>query len=197
MVCILLPLPTKLARFNLSSNCVHDKGMINHSLNNEACMFFLRCVESRAIARYISNKYEDQGTPLFGATFRERALVNQWCEVESQYFNVPASLIVSEVAINPLYGLPTDKALVAKQATKLATVLDVYERQLAGRDTYLAGVFFSMADLFHIPYMEYLVNYCGKDIQELVTSRKNVNTWWMDISSRPSFQKVLVLKNKK
>lgn len=157
-------------------------------------MFSLR---SRAIARYISNKYEDQGTPLFGATFQERALVNQWCEVESQHFNLPASLIVSQVAINPLYGLPIDKALVAKQATKLAIVLDVYERQLAGRDAYLAGSFFSMADLFHIPYMEYLVNYCGKDIQELVTSHKNVNTWWTNISSRPSFQKVLVLKNKK
>jgi glutathione S-transferase len=159
--------------------------------------FFLRCIESRAIARYISNKYEDQGTPLFGTTLPEKALVNQWCEVESQHFNVPASLIVGQVAINPLYGLPTDKALVAKQVAKLTIVLDVYECQLAGRDAYLAGGFFSMADLFHIPYMEYLVNYCGKDIQELITSHKNVNTWWTDISSRPSFQKVLALKNKK
>lgn len=159
-------------------------------------MFFLWCAESRAIARYISDKYKDQGTPLFGETLAERALVNQWCEVESQHFHLPTSLIVGQVAINPLYGLSTNKVLVAEQATKLATVLDVYEHQLAGKDAYLAGGFFSMADLFHIPYMKYLVDHCGKDIQELITSRKNVNSWWMDISSRPSFQKVLALKNK-
>ncbi|CAM6069066.1 unnamed protein product [Sphagnum tenellum] len=43
--------------------------------------------ESRAIARYISDKYEGQGTALFGKTEREKALVNQWLEVESQNYN--------------------------------------------------------------------------------------------------------------
>jgi glutathione S-transferase len=41
--------------------------------------------------RYLAEKFEGQGTALLGKTPKERALVNQWWEVESQDFNPPAS----------------------------------------------------------------------------------------------------------
>lgn len=43
----------------------------------------LKLFESGAIMRYIADKYEAQGTPkLYGSTKAERALVEQWMEVE-------------------------------------------------------------------------------------------------------------------
>jgi len=150
--------------------------------------------ESRAIARYISEKFEHQGTPLFGKTFKDRALVNQWLEVESQNYNPPISGILREVVLNKLRGLTTDEKVVEEQSAKLEKVLDVYEEHLL-KNKYLAGDFFSMADLSHLPLTHYLVNVAKRG--DVVTSRKHVNAWWEDISSRPAWKKVLELHAKK
>lgn len=144
--------------------------------------------ESRAIARYISDKHESQGTKLFGSTLKERALVNQWIEVESQNYNPAVSSIVFQIVFTPMFGLKRNDAVVDEQVAKLEKVLDVYEAQLS-KSKYLAGDFFSMADLSHLPYTNLLVN--ATDKAEVITSRPHVHAWWKDISSRPSFTKVL------
>ena len=149
--------------------------------------------ESRAIARYISEKFEDQGTPLFGATVKDRALVNQWWEVESQNYNPAVSSIVVQVLFNKYKGLATDEKVVEEQLAKLEKVLDVYEEHLS-KNKYLAGDFFSMADLSHLPLTDYLVNVAKRG--EGVTSRKHVNAWWEDMSSRPAWKKVVELQPK-
>jgi glutathione S-transferase len=142
--------------------------------------------ESRAIARYISDKYEGQGTALFGKTEREKALVNQWLEVESQNYNPCAWKIVFEcIFVQNFEGRPTNEAVVKEELEKLEKILDVYEARLT-HHKYLAG---NLADLFHIPVTNNLINVAKKG--ELFTSRKHLNAWWEDISSRPSWQKVL------
>jgi len=146
--------------------------------------------ESRAIARYISDKFEDQGTPLFGKTSKERALVNQWFEVESQNYQPAIGSLVAQLVFYPMKGLATDEKVVDEQMAKLEKVLDVYEAHLS-KNKYLAGDFFSMADLSHLPYTHFLVNVAKKG--ECVTSRKHVNAWWEDISSRPAWKKVVEL----
>ncbi|KAI6673244.1 hypothetical protein NL676_001150 [Syzygium grande] len=73
---------------------------------------------------------------------------------------------------------------------KLRKVLDVYEERLS-KSKYLAGDFFSLADLSHLPFTQYLVGKMGKEY--LVRDRKNVSAWWDDISSRPSWKKVVEL----
>jgi len=70
---------------------------------------------------------------------------------------------------------------------KVGKVLDVYEERLS-KSKYLAGDFFSLADLQHLPYTHYLVNTCGKG--DLISSRKHVKALWEDISSRPAWKKV-------
>ena len=70
--------------------------------------------ESRAIARYISEKFEHQGTPLFGKTLEDRALVNQWLEVESHNYNPPIYGVVSEVTFAKYKGLTTDEKVVVR-----------------------------------------------------------------------------------
>ncbi|TYH82761.1 hypothetical protein ES332_D02G084100v1 [Gossypium tomentosum] len=59
------------------------------------------------------------------------------------------------------------------------------------KNKYLVGDFFSLADLSHLPFTQYLVGQMGKEYMK--TSRKHVSAWWDDISSRPSWQKVLQL----
>ncbi|CAI5937087.1 unnamed protein product, partial [Closterium sp. NIES-65] len=126
--------------------------------------------ESRAIARYVADKYAEQGTNLLGSTLKERALVNLWLEVESQNYNPPISGLIAEKIFKPRKGLTTDEAKAAEYKAKLSQVLDVYEARLASND-YLAGSFFSLADLVHLPYTAMLWVSGDSDV---ITSRPNV-----------------------
>jgi len=149
----------------------------------------LTLFESRAILRYLAQKFKGQGTNLLGSTLSEEALVYQWCEVEGQSFNPPISTIISQILVVPMRGGSTDEAAVEMNIEKLGKVLDIYEERLS-KSKYLAGDFFSLADLQHLPHTHYLVNACGKG--DLISSRKHVNAWWEDISSRPTWQRVAV-----
>ncbi|KAG0610922.1 hypothetical protein M758_7G101800 [Ceratodon purpureus] len=146
--------------------------------------------ESRAIVRYLCEKFAGQGTPLLGKTVKDKALVSQWLEVESQNYNPAASLIVREKVFAPRMGAPSDESVVAAQTPKLEKTLDVYEAHLA-KSKFLAGDFFSLADLSHLPYTNLLVYAAGKS--DLITSRPHVSAWWDAISQRPAFQKVLAM----
>lgn len=150
----------------------------------------LTLFESRAIIKYLAKKYQGQGSPnLLGSTMEEEAVVEQWCEVEAHQFNPPCYAIVSQIIINPLKGGTTDEAVVESNAEKLSKLLDVYEEWLS-KSKYLAGDWFSLADLQHMPFLHYLVNDVGK--ATLISSRKHVNAWWEDISSRQAWKKVAV-----
>ncbi|GLJ46078.1 hypothetical protein SUGI_0970680 [Cryptomeria japonica] len=128
------------------------------------------------------------GTPLLGKTLEERALVEQWLEVEGQNYAEPIYTLVGNLFFAPKVGLPVDLVAIERDELKLAKVLDIYEDRLS-KSKYLAGDFFSLADLSHLPFTYYLVNKIGKEY--LVRDRKHVNAWWEDISSRPAWKKVL------
>ncbi|KAJ1383111.1 Thioredoxin-like superfamily [Sesbania bispinosa] len=146
--------------------------------------------ESRAIIRYYAEKYKDQGTDLLGKTTEERGLVEQWLEVEAQNFHPLIYNLVINVLFAPLMGVPSDTKLIEDCDEKLKKVLDIYEERLS-KTKYLAGDFFSLADLSHLPFGHYLVNQTGRG--NIVRERKHVSAWWDDISNRPSWKKVLEL----
>ncbi|KAL2642389.1 hypothetical protein R1flu_009976 [Riccia fluitans] len=145
--------------------------------------------ESRAINRYISTKYEGQGTPLFGKTPSEKALVEQWIEVEGQNYYPAMSPLNYQLFFKKMFsGEGPDEAIVATNVQKLNAVLDIYEARLA-ESKYLAGDFFSLADLSHYAQTEYFMKHSGKS--DLITSRPHVASWWEDISNRSSWQKTI------
>ncbi|XWS75698.1 hypothetical protein CRYUN_Cryun01aG0114000 [Craigia yunnanensis] len=146
--------------------------------------------ESRAIMRYYAEKYKSQGTDLLGKTIEERGLVENWLEVEAHSYNPPIYTLTVQIMVSPKLGFPRDENLIKESEEKLAKVLDVYEEKLS-KSKYLAGDFFSLADLSHLPFTQYLVSQMGKEY--MIRSRKHVSAWWDDISSRPSWQKVLQL----
>ncbi|XP_004499970.1 glutathione S-transferase F9-like [Cicer arietinum] len=144
--------------------------------------------ESRAIIRYYAEKYKNQGTDLLGKTIEERGLVEQWLEVEAHNFHPAIYNLVINVLFAPLQGTPSNQKVIEESDEKLKKVLDIYEEKLS-KTKYLAGDFFSLADLSHLPFGHYLVNQTGRG--NLVRERKHVSEWWDDISNRPSWKKVL------
>ncbi|KAK8945253.1 Glutathione S-transferase F10 [Platanthera zijinensis] len=145
--------------------------------------------ESRAISRYICDKYADQGyKALFGNSILERARIDQWLEAESQNFNPPSSVLVFQLAFAPRMGLKQDPEAIKENVGKLAKVVDVYERRLE-ESRFLAGDEFSLADLTHLPNGQFLAN--AAESAHLFTTGTNVARWWGEISSRPSWKKVI------
>lgn len=149
--------------------------------------------ESRAICRYIVEKFQNQGNKsLYGTNLLEKASIDQWLETEGQSFNPPSSALVFQLAFAPKMKIKQDQALIRQSESKLLKVLDVYEKRL-GETRYLAGDEFSLADLSHLPNGDYLVN--GTDKGEMFTSRENVGRWWREISGRDSWKKVVEMRN--
>ncbi|KAM7276634.1 hypothetical protein ACFE04_018500 [Oxalis oulophora] len=143
--------------------------------------------ESRAITGYIAEKCKETGYDLIRhQNLQESAIVKVWLEVESQQYHPVISPIVYQHFVAPLTGLTPDQAIIDANLAKLETVLDIYEAKLSG-SKYLAGDFYSLADLNHLPYTFYFMK---TPYAKVINERSHVKAWWEDISSRPAFLKV-------
>lgn len=150
--------------------------MINRIIT---ALFYLLLSESRAICRYISEKYAEQGNKfLLGKDVLERVSIEQWLKTEESRFDPPSKILIFHLAFR------VDKPLMEQNERKLAKVLDVYEQRLS-ESRYLAGNEFSLADLSHLPNSHFLAK--SKKWGYLFKSRKNVRKWWERISERPSW----------
>ncbi|KAJ3530050.1 hypothetical protein NMY22_g8734 [Coprinellus aureogranulatus] len=143
--------------------------------------------ESRAIARYIAEKYGNQGTPNLVPTkdVKARAMFEQAASVETSDFDMFASKAVFEMIFKPMMGGKSDKVVFQELASTLSSKLDVYDRILA-KQKYLAGNEITLADLFHIPY-GVMLKTAGTDVME---SKPNVKRWFDELTSRPSWKAV-------
>lgn len=146
-------------------------------------------LESRACMRYICDKYPDKGAKLYGTTPKDKAMVEQWFEIESQECTGPMLDLVNQVFFGPLFhGKAPDASIVNALMEKLGKVLDVYEVQLS-KSKYLAGDFISLADIAHLPVCNYYFNIAMQ--HELLKTRKYVTGWWQNICNRPSWKKIV------
>ncbi|KAI3460820.1 hypothetical protein Pfo_017483 [Paulownia fortunei] len=118
---------------------------------------------------------------------KKMAIVSVWMEVESHTFDEAASKLSHELVKKPMLGMTTDETVVEQHQEKLGKVLDVYESRLAG-SKYLGGEAFSLADLHHLPIINYLF---GTKIKALFDDRPHVSAWCADILARPAWQKVV------
>ncbi|KAJ7483164.1 glutathione S-transferase [Mycena latifolia] len=142
--------------------------------------------ESRAICRYLAEKYADQGTPLLPTTLQDKALFEQAASIEFANISPPLSQIVDEVFAKPYRGLPTDEAVIAQALSGLSTKLDVYE-VILGKQKFLAGNEFTLADLFHLYYVRVLT---FRNIDIMTSKGPNLARWWNDLVGRPAWVKL-------
>ncbi|KAJ7792094.1 glutathione S-transferase [Mycena olivaceomarginata] len=141
--------------------------------------------ESRAICRYLADKYADQGTPgLFPKDLKERALVEQAASVEFADF-YPALLKVLVAKMQR--DVPADQqAAVDKALAEFTKTLQVYEGIL-GKQKFLAGDQVTLADIFHLIYAPLLAEN-GVDI--MTSTGPNLARWWNELISRPAWVKL-------
>ncbi|KAJ2924531.1 hypothetical protein H1R20_g12569, partial [Candolleomyces eurysporus] len=142
--------------------------------------------ESRAISRYIAEKYATQGTTLIPRDAKAKALFEQAASVETANFDGFAGKAVMEKVFKPAFaGTKPDEAFFETQITELGKKLDVYDKILS-KQKYLAGNEVTLADLFHLPYAALLPQTGSKVIEE----RPNVARWIDDLKARASWQTV-------
>ncbi|KAJ7256251.1 glutathione S-transferase [Mycena rebaudengoi] len=139
--------------------------------------------ESRAICRYISDKYANQGTKLVPTDLKGKALFEQAASNEYSNFDPFSSKAVSEAVFRPMMGFETNKAQLEESLKMLSATLDVYEAIL-GKQKYLAGDEVTLADLFHLPYGA-LLEKAGSDL--MTTKGPNVTRWFNELQARVSW----------
>jgi len=148
--------------------------------------------ESRAIGRYIAQKYAGQGTPLLPdpADLKAVATYEVGVSVEAFQFDPFAYPAARELVYFPARGFAynTEAGKAALEALKVK--LKGYDAIL-GKQKYLAGDQLSIVDLFHLPHATALAEIVKADC---FTSDEtpNVKRWWNEISNLPSW---LTLKN--
>ncbi|KAF7346856.1 Glutathione S-transferase [Mycena sanguinolenta] len=142
--------------------------------------------ESRAICRYIADKYPNQGTDFLPKSLKERALVEQAASIEYSTFYPAIYPVMKEIFGKRRQGLPVDKAALDEAVEELSAKLDVYE-VILGKHRFLAGDEFSLADLCHYTYAPLLAEH-GIDV--MTSKGPNVTRWWNELMSRPTWVKL-------
>ncbi|KAJ6535288.1 glutathione S-transferase [Mycena vulgaris] len=142
--------------------------------------------ESRAICRYLAEKYAGQGTALLPTTLKGKALFEQAASIEFANFYPQILKIGMEGVYKKRIGQPVDEAVIAQGKSDLSAKLDVYE-VILGKQKFLAGDEFTLADLFHLLYAPAIID-AGIDIMS--GKGPNVTRWWKDVSSRPAWLKL-------
>ncbi|KAF6755477.1 glutathione S-transferase [Ephemerocybe angulata] len=144
-----------------------------------------RIYETRAICRYIAEKYADQGTTLIPTDLKAKGIFEQAASVEYANWEPYASKAVIEKVYKAMGGQPADEDLVEKMLVSLEANLEVYDKILA-KQKWVAGDEFTLADLFHMPYAALLPR-VGRDV---IAARPNVSRWAKELLARPSWQAV-------
>lgn len=142
--------------------------------------------EGRAIARYLVQKYgPDSG--LIPKGLKENALFEQAASVEVANFSPHALGLALEKFFNPIFfGVPTNEAKAEEHLRAFEEKLKVYD-VILGKQKYVAGDNFTLADLFHLPFGSSAIKHAKfKGFDDY----PNVNRWWNDITSRPSYKEV-------
>ncbi|KAJ6506053.1 glutathione S-transferase [Mycena vulgaris] len=142
--------------------------------------------ESRAICRYLAEKYAGQGTPLLPADLKAKALFEQAVSIEFANFNPQVSKIRNATFFKTRRGLPIDETALAAAVSELSAKLNVYE-VILGNQKFLAGNEITLADLFHL-YSAPLMAGSGVDIMS--RQGPNVTRWWNDLIQRPTWIKL-------
>ncbi|KAJ7679824.1 glutathione S-transferase, partial [Mycena rosella] len=142
--------------------------------------------EGRAICRYLEEKYPGQGTSLIPTSLQEKALFEQAASIEFADFFPPLIKIGTASVMQQRQGLPIEEAALEEAKSELNAKLEVYE-VILGKQKFLGGDKFTLADLFHLCYTPALIK-AGVDV--MADKGPNVTRWWNEIISRPAWVKL-------
>ncbi|KAJ7084529.1 glutathione S-transferase [Mycena belliarum] len=143
--------------------------------------------ESRAICRYLVEKYGGQGPSLVPTDLKAKALFEQAASIEFANFFPPVHKMCTQTIFNPYLKRPVDEAALEQGKLEFTEKLAVYE-VILGKQKYLAGNELTLADLFHLIFTPMLISWGKLDV--MADRGPNVTRWWKDITSRPTWIKL-------
>ncbi|KAJ7254590.1 glutathione S-transferase, partial [Mycena rebaudengoi] len=152
---------------------------------------FILC-ETRAICRYIAEKYADQGTPLLPTDLKAKALFEQAASFEAMNFHPHVAHFSFS---NSRRGALTADACTSNEAqpefmkdavAALSEKLAVYD-VILGKQKFLGGDELTLADLFHLYYAPV---FAEKGVDVMTSSGPNVTRWWNELIHRPAWVKL-------
>ncbi|KAF8265883.1 glutathione S-transferase [Lactarius quietus] len=177
----LVPIDFTKAEHKAPSHVEHQPfGQVPYAVFNDGFELY----ESRAISRYIITL--GSGPQLIPTEPRQLAVFEQAASVEYSQFDPIVSGIAAEKVFKPRYGKATNEAAVTELLERLEIKLNAYE-VILGKQKYLAGNEVTFADISHLPYGSIVFENLGLGGLD---KRPNLQRWWNDISSRPSWQAV-------
>ncbi|KAJ7196325.1 glutathione S-transferase [Mycena rebaudengoi] len=131
--------------------------------------------ETRTICSYIAAKHPKSG--LISTDPKANALFEQAAAAEVSNFDPSASAILTETVLKPMFHkVKGDQAIVDVQTAILDKKLDGYTAIL-GKQRYLEGDAFTLADLFYLPYAPLLAT--GRS--DIMNSNPNVARWYEEL----------------
>lgn len=166
----------------------------------------LHVFESRAMSQYIANQYGN-GSTLYPSDPKKRAIVDTWISTDYSYW-ADAATIVGELIFKAMRGQAPDEAVVgmisqlnsisqssAAKEPVLFSTLEVLNKRLSA-NKYLAGQDFTLADICYAPYVQKLLTI--PKYKDIITEKyPHFVRWWNDVSSRPSWKKVMNMASAK
>jgi glutathione S-transferase len=135
--------------------------------------------ESRAMCRYINEKANGNLVP---SDAKGRATMEQWISVEGCNFTPHAMKFI----YHHVFQRPQEQAVLDTARIGLEQALTVMNDRLA-TSPFLAGAYFTLADIMYMPYVEYAM---ATPVKETLAKFPHVMAWWNKVSERPSWHKV-------
>ncbi|KAJ7503622.1 thioredoxin-like protein [Mycena galericulata] len=145
--------------------CIDDDGFIVY--------------ESRAIARYLAEKYVDRGPALIPTDLKKRTMFEQAAAVESANFHPQIAKVLMEKLGKPKKGQPVDEVALAEYLAEFSKTL---QRITPTQE-------FTLVDLFHLSFAPRLADPAGIDV--MTSTGPNIARWWNDMISRPTWVKLM------
>jgi len=143
--------------------------------------------ESRAIIRYLAEKFSNKGPELIPKDAQAKALMEQQISVETSNVTPHVMKLVYQYIFNPMQGKPQDAKVIEEATVAVGKAFDIYEEFLK-KHKFLGGNSFGLADIGNAPYFEYLAQSPGVS---LIEARPHLAAWWKATSSRPAWQQAI------
>lgn len=140
--------------------------------------------ETTAILRYLDRTLD--GPALTPSTAVASARAEQWISVAASYFTPLVHPLLIETIFRRHIGGERNAATIEAGRAAMARPFDTLDAYLASND-YLAGKQFTVADLYWMPYLDYL-SQSGE--ARAIADRRNLAAWWERVSSRPAWHQV-------
>ncbi|KAF4948865.1 hypothetical protein FGADI_9355 [Fusarium gaditjirri] len=143
--------------------------------------------ESRAIARYLADRYAGPGNKLIPDGEVARAKFEEAASIELTSFDAVANPLAFEAYFKQKFMDQEPKEQVVKDLkVKLDRVLRLLDQRLSTQP-FMAGEAITLVDLFYVPYMHYLQDGIWPNLLE---GYKNLLTWWDQMKGRESYRQI-------